>query len=180
MQARLIIPALWVPGYRLQLRGSPVYFCMNLQRDVPPFFLLLTTKVRTKTMSNALSSVERQSCVWKPTNVQISHTPPSRCLTFRFGRKKFFFLICLDEMPRSSFAVRSLESGNYLYLMYYKICNCQSDFIMTPSLKAIFCPRLLSLFFNDFVDIHVPLSTPQKAVLPCCCCRRLANFLCLV
>lgn len=151
--------------------GKPCLFLYEFTKRhlfFPPFFLILTTRVRTKTMSNALSSVERQSCIWKPTNVQISHTPPSRCLTFRFGRKNFFFLICLDEMPRSSFAVRSLESGNYLLLMYYKICNCQSDFIMTPSLKAIFCPRLLSLFFHDFVDINVALSTPQKAVLLCC------------
>lgn len=57
----------------------------------PPFFLILTTRVRTKTMSNALSSVERKSCIWKPTTVQISHTPPTGCLTFRFGRKNFFF-----------------------------------------------------------------------------------------
>lgn len=68
--------------------GKPCLFLYeSTKRHLPPpFFLILTTRVRTKTMSNALSSVERQSCIWKPTNVQISHTPPSRCLTFRFGR----------------------------------------------------------------------------------------------
>lgn len=88
------------------------------ETPLPPLFCLLTTKVQTKTMFYA--SFESLTFGNPQTAANVTFTPPSRCLTFRFGgwkkKKKDFLRWNAKEQFCLEF-IRIRRDGTSLYLI---------------------------------------------------------------